>query len=123
VGNTSQLRISWRVKLGVFLGTLFMGLLFVRFGRFELARPTFFSIVVIVFAMAMKWELRRCMWFWAAMLAIAALHVLLILCVPWTTRWIPALVMTPIAVADVVGIVALITLLEKQLGKATAREN
>ena len=100
-----------------------MGLLFVRFGRFELARPTLFSIVVIVFAMTMKWELRRCMWFWAVMLTIAALHLPLILCVPWTTRWIPALVMTPIAAADVVGIVALITLLEKQFGKATTRED
>jgi len=98
-----------------------MGLLFVRFGRFELARPTLFSIVVIVFAIAMKWELRGCMWFWAAMLVVAALHVPLILCVPWTTRWIPALVMTPIAIADVAAIVALIALLQRLLGPVSPR--
>ena len=99
-----------------------MGLLFVRFGRFELARPTFFSIVVVVFTMALKWELRGRVWFWAAMVSIAALHIPLILCVPWTTRWIPGRVMAPIAAADVAGMVALITLLEKRFGEVAAKD-
>jgi hypothetical protein len=80
-------------------------------------------MVVVVFAMALKWELRRRVWFWAVILTVVAMHLLLILSVPWTTRWISALVMTPIAAADVAGIVALITILEKPFGKATPREN
>jgi hypothetical protein len=42
-------------------------------GCVDLARPTLFSLMVIVFAIVMKWELRRRVWFWAAMGAIAAL--------------------------------------------------
>ncbi len=98
-----------------------MGLLFVHFGRFDLARPTLFFLVVMVFAIATKWGLRRRVWFWAAMLAIATLHIPLILCVTWTTRWIPALVMTPIAAADVAGILVIIKLLEKLFEKATTK--
>lgn len=120
--NTKQLTLSSGAKLGIVLGAIIMGFLFARFRRFELARPTLFSIVVIMFAVAMKWELRGRVWFWATMLIASALHILIILCVPWTTRWIPALVMTPIAAADVAGTLVVIKLLEKQFGKV-AREN
>jgi hypothetical protein len=116
VENTKQLTLSWKGLVSVFVGTLLMGLLFVHFGRFDLARPTFFSVVVIVFATAMKWELRRHVWFWAVMVAAAALHIVLILFVPWTTRWVPALVMLPIAAADVGAILSIIKLLESQFG-------
>jgi hypothetical protein len=112
--ENKQLTLSWKMKLGIFLGTLLMGLLFVSSGRFELARPALFSIVVIGFAIAMKWELKGRAWFWATMLLITALHVALILCVPWTTQWIPALVITPVAVVDITGILGIIKLLEKK---------
>ena len=73
--------------------------------------------------MVMKWELRGHVWFWGVMFIVAELHVLLILSVPWTTKWIPALVMTPIAAADVAGILTIIKLLEKQFGRATPSDS
>lgn len=116
--TNKQLRLSWKGVFAVMGGTLLIGLLFVYFGRFDLAPPTLFSILVIAVAIKMKWVLRKRVWFWAAMVAITALHIFLIVCVSWTTRWIPALVITPILVADLVVILAIIIFLEKLFEKA-----
>ncbi len=117
-----QLRLSWKGVLGVIAGTILIGLLFLRFGRFDLARPAILSLGMIVFAIRVKWELKRRVWFWITMTVIVALHIPLILFVPWTTRWIPALVVTPICFADFVVILAIIKLLEKRLEKPTSRD-
>jgi hypothetical protein len=122
VKNSRQARLSWKVLVGIFVGSFLLTLLLLHFGRFELARPTMFSIVVILFAMRMKGELRGHVWFWATMLAVAALHIPLILCVPWTTRQIPALAMTPIAAVDVAAILAIIKCLDKLFEKTTMRD-
>lgn len=121
--ENKQLRSSWKGVLAVMGGGTLSGLLFHHFGRFDLARPTLLSILAIVFAIVVKWELRRRVWFWAAIVAIATLHISLILYVPWTTRWIPALVITPILAADLAIIIAIIGLLEKQFENASPRES
>ena len=48
----------------------------------------------------MKWRLRRHTWFWITMTVIVALHVPLILFVPWGTRWVPALAIAAIDSVD-----------------------
>lgn len=116
-----QLRLSWKSGLAVFGGTILIGLVFLYFGRYELARPTLFSIAAIGIAVAVKWKLKRYPWFWAAIVTIALVHIPLILYVPWTTGWIPALVMTPFLIADVALILAVLKLLEKQFEKTTTR--
>jgi hypothetical protein len=82
------------------IGSLPVYLLFVYFRRFDLARPTVFSVAIVVIAIAMRWKLRQHVWFWGTMIIFAALHVPLILFVPWTTKWVPALVIIPIGFAD-----------------------
>ena len=98
------------------VGTLLIAFLFDRFGRFDLASPTLFSALVIGFAITIKWELRRHLWFWITLTVIVVLHILLILLVPWTTKWIPALVVTPFCIADLVVILTIIKLVEKLVG-------
>ncbi|MGP0072149.1 MAG: hypothetical protein ACLPWF_09465 [Bryobacteraceae bacterium] len=95
-----QLTLSWKSGLAIFFGTILIGLLFFHFGKLALARPTIFSIIMIVIAIALKWELRRHVWFWITMTVIVALHVPLILFVPWSTKWVPAIVIIPIGIAD-----------------------
>jgi len=95
-----QMRLPWWGVLCVIVGALILGLLFVYFGRFDLARPTLFSVAMVAIAIAMRWKLRRHGWFWGTMTILAALHVPLILFVPWTTKWIPALVIIPFGFAD-----------------------
>ena len=95
-----QMRLPWWGVLCVMLGSLPLCLLFVYFGRFDLARPTLISVAIVAITIAMRWKLRRHVWFWGTMIILAALHVPLILFVPWTTKWVPALVTIPIGLAD-----------------------
>jgi len=55
---------------------------------------------VLGFMIALKRKLWPHAWFWITMTVIAALHVALILFVPWGTRWVPALVIAGIDSVD-----------------------
>lgn len=95
-----HMRLPWWGVLCVMIGSLPLYLLFEYFGRFDLARPTLISVAMVAIAIVMRWKLRRHAWFWGTMVILGALHVPLILFVPWTTRWIPAFVIIPIGIAD-----------------------
>ena len=62
---------------------------------------------------AIKWKLRRRLWFWITMIVIVALHLLLILFIPWTTRWVPAIVIIPIGIADLYAMLWIILVVGK----------
>lgn len=94
-------------------GALLIGLLFQSFGKPALERPTGVSIVIVAFAVAMKWELRSRIWFWTAMVIFVAFHVLLVLIIPWPTGWIPAIVMIPIGLADLYVMLAIVSFVGK----------
>lgn len=83
------MRLPWWGVLCVIAAALPILLLFDHFGKLALARPTLYSAAVIGIAIAMRWNLRRHLWFWSTMAAIAALHIPLILYVPWTTKSVP----------------------------------
>ena len=53
------------------------------------------------------------MWFWVVIAVFVALHVELILVVPWTTQWIPAVLITPIAAVDLWVILATLAVIRK----------
>ena len=95
-----QARLPWWGVLCVIFGTVLLGLLFIHFGRFDLARPSLMSVGMIAIAIALRWRLRRRVWFWIAMAILATLHLPLILFIPWTTKWIPAIVIVPFGIAD-----------------------
>ena len=95
-----KMRLPWWGMLGIILGGLPVLILFDHFGKFNLARPTLTSAVIVVIAIALRWKLRGHLWFWITMIVLAALHVPLLLLVPWTTRWVPAFVIIPIGMAD-----------------------
>jgi hypothetical protein len=94
------MRLSWRGILCVMFGTLLLALPFVYFRRFDLARPSIMAALMVTIAIALRWKLRRYLWFWATMTFLVGLHLPLILFIPWTTRWIPAVVIAPVGVAD-----------------------
>ena len=78
------------------MGALALLILLDHFGKLTLARPTMTSAAMVIIAIAMRWKLKRHMWFWITMIVLAALHVPLVLLVPWTTKWVPAFVIIPI---------------------------
>jgi hypothetical protein len=110
------MRLSWRGGLFVFFGTILLALLFVSIGKFELARPTMVSVAMIGLAITMRWKLRKHVWFWITMTILAALHLPLILFIPWTTRWIPAILIAPVGIADLYAMLWVISVVGKFMG-------
>jgi hypothetical protein len=110
---TKQMRLPWWAMLCGIIAAALMAWLFDHFGRFSLVRPTLYSVAVLGVAIAIKWKMKRQVWFWGTMAVIVALHVLLILFVPWTTKWIPAVVIIPIGIADLYAILALLSVVGK----------
>jgi hypothetical protein len=100
IQEAKRLHLSWRTRLFIFIVGAPTTFLFALYGRLELALPLMIIVGVLGLVILFKWKLRRHTWFWIAMAVIAALHVPLILLVPWTTRWVPALAITVIASAD-----------------------
>lgn len=96
-----QMRLPWWGVLCVVFGTVLLALLFVFFGKFNLARPSLLSVAMVALAIGMRWTLRRHVWFWITMTFLAVLHLpLIFLFVPWTTKWIPAILIAPFGIAD-----------------------
>ena len=115
-----KVRLPWWALLCMFFGAILLMFFFDHFGKLTLARPFFCSIAVIISAVAMRWRLRQQTWFWTTIAAIVALHIPLILFVPWTADWIPVVVILPIAIADLYAILAIVAVVEKFMGR---REN
>jgi hypothetical protein len=113
MAENKQLTLSWKSLLAMFFGALLIGLLFQFFGKSALERPTGVSIVIVAFAVVMKWELRRRIWFWTLMAIFMVIHVLLILFIPWPTGWIPAIVMIPIGLADLYVMLGILSIVGK----------
>jgi uncharacterized membrane protein YjgN (DUF898 family) len=115
VKSNKQFKLSWKGGLGIFAGTIVGAWLFDHFGRFDLARPVLVSIIMLGIAVALKWELRRRVWFWITMTVMAGLHFALILWVTWSTAWVPAVVLTPIGLVDLFVILAVLAFVEKRV--------
>jgi hypothetical protein len=116
-----KVRLPWWGVLCGIIGSTLSAWVFDHFGRLDLALPTLVSIAMLSFAIAIKWKLRRRMWFWLTMLALAALHVPLVLFVPWTTSWVPAPVTILFAIADLIAMLAILSVVGRFIeGSRTA---
>jgi len=115
-----KMRLPW---WGAFLGVVasFLGSwAFDHFGRLDLAVPALFGIAVFGIAIAVKWKLRRHVWFWITMMAIVALHIVLVVAVPWPTSWIPAIVLVPIGAADLYLMLVIVVFVQKYMERPKA---
>jgi len=62
------------------------------------------------------------MWFRSTMIVFAALHVLLVMFVPWTTKWVPALAIVPIGIADLYVMLWVLSVVGKHMDGPKASE-
>ncbi|HEY0758716.1 MAG TPA: hypothetical protein VGD59_05600 [Acidisarcina sp.] len=115
-----KMRLPWWGVLCVILGALALLILFDHFGKLTLARPTMTSAAMVVIAIAMRWKLKGHGWFWLTMIVLAALHVPLVLLVPWTTRWIPAFIIIPFGMADLYLMLWVLSVVGKFMGEPEA---
>lgn len=95
-----KLRLPWWGRLCIIIGALPIYWLFDHFGRLSIALPVLNVVAVFGLMLVLKRRLWPHAWFWITMTAIAALHVPLILFVPWGTRWVPALLIAAIDSVD-----------------------
>jgi len=111
-----QMRLPLWAYPFVIVGAALMYFVFDHFGKAAIARPTFYSVAIISITIAMRWKLRGYVWFWATMAVFGTLHALLILLVPWADKWIPALVVIPIGIADSYAMLWVISVVAKFKG-------
>ena len=117
-----KIRLPWWVLLPGVVVAAFSAALFDHFGKLYLVLPVLNSIAVLAFLVALKWKLRTRMWFWITMLIFAALHVPLILFIPWTTKWVPALAIAAIDSADFCVILWVLLVVGRFMGESEASE-
>jgi hypothetical protein len=127
VGNDlnagKKLRLPWWGVLCGIIGSFACAWLFDNFGKLELVLPILNSFAVLGFMLVLKRKLWRHSWFWGTMALIAALHVPLILFVPWGTKWVPALAIAVIDSADFCLILWILAVVGKFMGEQKTSEN
>ncbi len=122
IQEAKKLRLSWRTKLLIFVVGAPTTFLFALYGRLEMVWPLAITIGMIAIVIRFKWKLRRQTWFWVTMAVIAVPHVLWVLFVPWTTKWIPVFVYVGIATVDFALILWILLVVEKFMGGPKAAE-
>jgi hypothetical protein len=122
IQEAKKLRLSWRTKLFIFIVGAPTTFLFALYGRLAMVWHLAITIDMIGLVIRFKWKLRRRTWFWVTMAVIAVLHVLWVLFVSWTTKWIPGFVYIGIATADFVLILWILLVVEKFMGNPKTTE-
>jgi hypothetical protein len=117
-----KLRLPWWGVLCGIIGSFLCAWLFDNFGKLELVPPILNSIAVLGFMLVLKRKLWRYAWFWGTMALIVALHVPLILFVPWGTRWVPALAIAAIDSVDFCLILWILGVVGKFMGEQKTAE-
>jgi hypothetical protein len=113
----------WRWHLlgaGVGVTAVVLWSLFYELGHREMARPAVAMMAVIVSVVKVEWELHTQLWFWLIIALVAALHAYVLVWVPWTARWVPAVVMLPFAVIDGAAIIIAVDFVGRRCNKKTA---
>lgn len=118
----TKMRLHWRGILCVMAASLLICWLFDHFGRFDLARPVMALFAVIGFVIAMRRDLVRYAWFWITMILLVALHIPMLLFIPWTTNWVPAVTTAGICTIDLYVMLTVVYFVEKFMAKDEATE-
>ena len=117
-----KIRLPWWVSLCLGIVSLPIYWSFDHLGKLDIALPTLNCILVLGFVVAVKWKWRWHVWFWITMAVLAMLHVPLVLFVPWTTKWVPALAIAGIDSVDLIVMLAILAVVEKLVGESKASE-
>jgi hypothetical protein len=116
------IRLPWWVLLCLFAGAIIVGELFNRWGRLELALPVLNTVLVIGFVAAVKWDMRAHVWYWITLTIIVAVHVPLIMFIPWTTKWVPAFAIAMIDSVDLCAMLVVFSLIRRCMAQRATDE-
>ena len=104
------------LKIGAILAPVFF--LITYFANADIALAACMVLGMIIFAVKIRWRLRRHLWFWATIVLILGLHIPLVFMVRWPQGNVPTLFYTmPIGIADFLIILGAVGLAEKVFSK------
>jgi hypothetical protein len=106
----TKLRLSGSQVCACIVVSMLTSWLLDRFGRIDLVLPILNSVATMVLLVALKWRLRHYAWFWITMIVVAAIHVPLILMIPWTTKWVPSIAIAAIDTASLFIMIATVSI-------------
>lgn len=88
--------------------------LFVFLGKREMGLTVCIVLGLIIFAIKLRWNLRKHVWFWATIVLVLALHVPLFFIIHWPHTNAPTIAYTmPFGIADFLIMLGAIGLAEK----------
>ena len=105
------------LKIATALAPVF--LLFVYLGKVDMGLAVFIVLGMAIFAIKIRWNLRKHFWFWATISFVLALHVYLLFFVRLPQGWLAglgklhAIGLLPIGVAELLLILGAVELAEK----------
>jgi hypothetical protein len=115
MGKISRLRqILWGLAIAVIASPMVP--LFDHLGRPEFERPAYFVLMVMMVTVKVCRDIRGRPWFWITIIAIAALHVPLIILTAQRLYRTPFPAMLIICIVDFALILAVISLIERLIG-------
>jgi hypothetical protein len=105
---------------GVFIGLITLPALiyFDHIGQPGMGLKVSISLGMLLFAIGVRWELRKRIWFWVVIVAVLALHFLLVRMVPWPHMTVNRITLLPIGFADLMLDLGIIAFVEKFIVKA-----
>jgi hypothetical protein len=87
-------------------------LLFIYLGKADMGLAAVIAFGMIIFAVKLRWNLRKHVWFWATIVFILALHLPLVFIVRWPQGDVPIIFYSmPIGIADFLIILGAVGLL------------
>jgi hypothetical protein len=108
-----RVRLPWWGVWCCMIPALPIVLLLGRHGRLNLALPILGTVATFGVLIVLKWRLRASTWFWVTILIMAAIHIPLIWCISWTTRWVFPLLSAGIASTDFCIMLAILLVVEE----------
>ena len=112
-GNKAPKLLTRKWALIALLSGLPFFFLFACLGDPGRGRAVLIAVGVVVIAARARWDLKERIWFWVTLTILAALHVPLVLLVPWTRKSYPGTTLLPIALLDYAIVWGCIKLVEK----------
>ncbi len=114
--NSEVFSRKWVLVVG--LCCTLIDILLTYFGDPGRGRAAAIGMTMILFAARKNWTLRGYAWFWILVTIIVALHVLLILLIPWTSKSYPGPTLLPFALVDYAIVCGCIRLCNKGMQEA-----
>ena len=94
--------------------------LFICLGKMDMGFTLFIVLGMLIFAIKLRWNLRRYIWFWAVVALILALHVPLFFVVHWPQGKTPTIAYAmPFGIVDFLLIMGATGLAEKIFSKGS----